>query len=213
MTISDEQGRPLRAFRTGDRGRYRRDGTLLFDSRVNGYIKVRGVRVSLPDIESALITHPALAQVLVVEYGDEQQGELGIGVLYVCTTDRQLEPAALREFARAQLPTSHVPTRALAVAQLPLTANGKPDKPAARTLLAQPAPRRGVLDIYLEVLGAAAGSADSRQPFTTLGLRPQHLKTISARLREHFAVELSPGQLLACRTAADVEGLLASLPA
>lgn len=106
-----------------------------------------------------------------------------------------------------------MPTRALAVAQLPLTANGKPDKPAARTLLAQPAPRRGVFDIYLEVLGAAAGSADSRQPFTTLGLRPQHLKTISARLREHFAVELSPGQLLACRTAADVEGLLASLPA
>lgn len=213
VTLTDDKGQPVRAFRTGDRGRYRRDGTLLFDSRVNGYIKVRGVRVSLPDVESALITHPALAQVLVVEYGDEQQGELGIGLLYVCATGHRLDPAALREFARARLPASHVPTRALAVEQLPLTANGKPDKPAARTLLAQPAPRHGVLDIYLEVLGAAPGSADSRQPFTALGLRPQHLKTISARLRERFAVELSPGQLLACRTAADVEGLLASVHA
>ncbi|XTZ62879.1 hypothetical protein ACQZQZ_22270 [Aeromonas salmonicida subsp. pectinolytica] len=50
----------------------------------------------------------------------------------------------------------------------------------------------------------------SQLDFTSLGLRPQHLKFISARLGEHFSRALSPGQLLRCRNAADVEALLRS---
>ncbi len=34
VMIRDEHGEPVRAFRSGDRGRYRRDGLILFDSRV-----------------------------------------------------------------------------------------------------------------------------------------------------------------------------------
>ena len=74
VIVRDEAGQQARAFRTSDCGRYRPDGVMMFDSRVNGYVKVRGVRVSLPDIEMELIKHPALAHVLVVDVGDERQG-------------------------------------------------------------------------------------------------------------------------------------------
>jgi acyl-coenzyme A synthetase/AMP-(fatty) acid ligase len=221
VSVLDEQGTSVRAFRTGDRGRYREDGVLLFDSRVNGYVKVRGVRVSLPDVEIELIRHPAVQQVLVVDYGDTQQGEACIGALYVRRHDAPPGAVALREHARALLAQSHVPTRFVEVAELPLTANGKPDRRRARTLLegeteqppaATPSdPQRcaQVLAIYQQVLGVTQPARD----FLAMGLRPQHLKPLAARLGEAFAVRLSPAQLLACRTVEDVERLLAATPA
>lgn len=217
ISVIDEHGRAVRAFRTGDCGRYRHDGTLMFDSRVNGYVKVRGVRVSLPDIEIELIKHPAVRHVLVVDYGEQRQGEVNIGALYVSAEDDPpLTAAALRQFAREHLPQSHVPTRFLAVEALPLSQNGKPDRPRARSLLLEPAEEvvetqgNKVLAIYLSVLGRPPqDGANASVDFISLGLRPQHLKAIAARFQEELAVTLSPGQLLRCRNAQDVERLLA----
>ena len=217
ISVIDEHGRAVRAFRTGDCGRYRHDGTLMFDSRVNGYVKVRGVRVSLPDIEIELIKHPAVRHVLVVDYGEQRQGEVNIGALYVSAEDAApLTAAALRQFAREHLPQSHVPTRFLAVEALPLSQNSKPDRPRARSLLLEPAEEvvetqgNKVLAIYLSVLGRPSqDGANASVDFISLGLRPQHLKAIAARFQEELAVTLSPGQLLRCRNAQDVERLLA----
>ena len=217
ISVIDEHGRAVRAFRTGDCGRYRHDGTLMFDSRVNGYVKVRGVRVSLPDIEIELIKHPAVRHVLVVDYGEQRQGEVNIGALYVSAEDAApLTAAALRQFAREHLPQSHVPTQFLAVEVLPLSQNGKPDRPRARSLLLEPAEEvvetqgNKVLAIYLSVLGRPPqDGANASVDFISLGLRPQHLKAIAARFQEELAVTLSPGQLLRCRNAQDVERLLA----
>lgn len=178
ITVDDEHGQAVRAFRTGDCGRYRADGTLLFDSRVNGYVKVRGVRVSLPDIEMALNQHPALRHVLVVDYGEQRLGEVCLGALYVCDPQAG-EPsmAELRDYARQHLPHSHVPTRLLGVAALPLSQNGKPDRRRARELLSAPATasvRDKVLAIYLQVLGHPADAGtDSAVDFISLGLRPR----------------------------------------
>ncbi|PZW77435.1 amino acid adenylation domain-containing protein [Pseudomonas sp. 2848] len=222
VNVLDEHGAPVRAFRTGDRGRYREDGVLLFDSRVNGYVKVRGVRVSLPDIEIELIRYPAVQQVLVVDYGDTQQGEACIGALYVRRNGAPPGALALREHARALLPQSHVPTRFVEVDALPLTANGKPDRRLARALLegdteqapipaavpSDPQRHAQVLAIYQQVLGATQPARD----FLAMGLRPQHLKPLAARLGEAFAVRLSPAQLLPCRTVEEVERLLVSAP-
>ena len=222
VTVSDEHGQAVRAFRTGDCGRYRRDGTLIFDSRVNGYVKVRGVRVSLPDIEIELINHPSIRHVLVVDYGEQRQGEVCIGALYVSQQgSAELTTSDLRNYARQHLPHSHVPTRLLKVDALPLSQNGKPDRQRARSLLtatndaAAPVamlpstPRNKVLDIYLSVLGRPLeDGANDAVDFISLGLRPQHLKSISARVLEDFSVLLSPGQLLRCRNVEDVERLL-----
>lgn len=239
VTVHDEHGQLQRAFRSGDCGRYRADGVLMFESRVNGYVKIRGVRVSLPDIEMELIKHQQLAQVLVVDFGDERQGEQVIGVLYTARDGQQPDIASLREHASQLLPASHVPTRYLLVDSLPLSANGKPDRPRARQWLVlvsqqpaaagltspaaanlalasrptvMPAQWRQVLDIYLAVLGKPALPAgDEWQAFSQLGLLPRHLKTISAELKQQLDITLSPAQLLGCRDVADVGRLLDEL--
>ncbi len=225
VTVDDPEGNPVRAFRTGDRGRYRPDGKIMFASRVNGYVKVRGVRVSLPDVENELIRHPSIQRVLVVDYGLEQKGEAAIGVLYVVAPGLELSTADLRNFARSHLPESHVPGRFLKVDDLPLSANGKPDRRRARELLngatepvkisapAAPAVDQGdrrVLDIYLGVLGKKPANVDANSDLLALGLLPSHLKIVSAEIRTAFGVDLTPQQLLRCRNARQVTSLLAA---
>ncbi|PHM70418.1 non-ribosomal peptide synthetase BasA/D [Xenorhabdus kozodoii] len=223
VTIKDTNGEEIRAFRTGDYGHYRRDGIIVFDSRVNGYVKVRGVRISLPDIENELVRHPSVKHVLVVDYGEEMHGETSIGVLYVPRQEEALSGAELRKYACQCLPPSHIPTRILPVTELPLSPNGKPDRAKARSLLMEsvheqpPIPhnafpaqettmKKKVLEIYLDVLGQSrTHHIDGASDFISMGLRPQHLKTISARLYEEFAIVLSLPQLLRCRNVAEVE--------
>ncbi|WP_071826629.1 amino acid adenylation domain-containing protein [Xenorhabdus bovienii] len=227
VTIKDTNGEDIRAFRTGDHGHYRHDGIIVFDSRVNGYVKVRGVRISLPDIENELVRHPSVQHILVVDYGDEMHGETSIGVLYVSLKENALSGAELRKYASQCLPPSHVPTRILQVTELPLSPNGKPDRPKARSLLmesVQEAPsirhnsvpeqepereetgmKKKVLEIYLDVLGQSRESHfDGSSDFISMGLRPQHLKTISVRIAEEFAIGVSLPQLLRCRNATEV---------
>ncbi|MGM0701579.1 MAG: amino acid adenylation domain-containing protein [Pseudomonadota bacterium] len=223
VTLSDERGRPVRAFRTGDLGRYRRDGTLLFAGRVNGYVKVRGVRVSLPDIENELSGHPGVRQVLVVDH-EVQSGETALGALYVAAGDDEISVSELRRFARHHLPESHVPGRYLRVAVLPLSGNGKPDRQEARRILttavdasspvrrAAPSPAGRVLAIYREVIGKPGQeSCHERSDFLAMGLLPSHLQAIASRLDEAFGVRPPIEALMRCRTAEEVARLLQRL--
>lgn len=221
VTIVDEQGRSVRAFRSGDRGKYRRDGIILFDSRVQGYIKVRGVRISIPDVENELVKHPEISRVLLTDLGDERSGETELGALYEPVSGSSLTDADLRSFARRHLQESHIPARLLKVDSIPLSANGKPDRRQARRCFAEtPAARRPqpkqqepesrrVLDIYLGVVGNGQGHfVDGTTDFLSIGLLPSHLKSISTRISEEFGVQILPKQLLQCRNADQVQKLV-----
>ncbi|POF29068.1 AMP-binding protein [Roseibium marinum] len=223
VTIEDEHGCSVRAFRSGDRGKYRHDGIILFDSRVQGYIKVRGVRISIPDVENELVKHPEVSRVLLTDLGDERSGETELGALYELVAGSRITDADLRSFARRHLQESHIPSRFLRVDSIPLSANGKPDRRQARRILAEtsaakrpPRPRqepesRRVLDIYLGVVGnGQSRPVDGSTDFLSIGLLPSHLKPISARINAEFGVALLPKQLLQCRNADQVHQLVAA---
>lgn len=70
--------------------------------------------------------------------------------------------------------------------------------------------RNQLFNIYLEALGQSQNErVDDLTSFTNMGLRPHHLKIISKRINETYAIQLSPAQLIHCRNVADVEKLLA----
>ncbi|MGD1931245.1 MAG: amino acid adenylation domain-containing protein, partial [Leptolyngbyaceae cyanobacterium] len=58
-------------YKTGDRVRYRPDGTLEFLDRLDNQVKIRGFRIELGEIETALLSHPEIEQAVVNPWTDE----------------------------------------------------------------------------------------------------------------------------------------------
>jgi amino acid adenylation domain-containing protein len=64
-----------RCFRTGDLARRLQDGTLEFLGRIDQQVKVRGFRIEVGEIESALARHPEVREAVVVARGDDPAGK------------------------------------------------------------------------------------------------------------------------------------------
>ncbi|WP_431902931.1 amino acid adenylation domain-containing protein [Nonomuraea sp. bgisy101] len=117
-----------RRYRTGDRARFRLDGRLEILGRLDRQAKVRGYRVEPGEVESCLLSHPAVAQAAVVV----RDGGLIAYAVPGAAGDSGLE-AALREHLGAELPPHMVPGAIVLVDRIPLTPGGKVDQDALPT--------------------------------------------------------------------------------
>ncbi|GAA4449301.1 non-ribosomal peptide synthetase [Phytohabitans houttuyneae] len=121
-------GPGARMYRTGDRARWRADGTLDFLGRVDDQVKIRGFRVELGEVEAALSGHPSVAQAVVVPH---RTGTLVRLVGYAVPSDATVDGAALRAHVGTVLPDYMVPATVMLLDRpLPLTPNGKLDRKA-----------------------------------------------------------------------------------
>jgi amino acid adenylation domain-containing protein len=141
-----------RLFRTGDRARYRADGTIEFVGRADRQVKIRGYRIEPGEVEVALGRHPDI-RAAVVEVQEHPTTGRSL-VAYMVTATGEAPPADdLRAFLGATLPGYMVPSAFVPLAALPLTPNGKLDRAAlpAATATARkvPAEPRSVLEHQL----------------------------------------------------------------
>jgi amino acid adenylation domain-containing protein/thioester reductase-like protein len=127
-------GREMRLYRSGDRARWSDDGTLEFLGRADRQVKIRGFRVELEAIEAQLRSHPEVAEAAVHVRGNDGIGK-GLSA-YVTHADpaRPADPAGIRAYLATRLPAHSIPALIIALRQFPLTANGKIDHAALRTL-------------------------------------------------------------------------------
>ena len=118
--ITNELGR---FYRTGDFARLREDGMLEFAGRRDQQIKIRGFRVELAEVETALAKHPALHACVVVAKPHAHE-TTRLVAYFISRSDT---PAAdeLRTFLSKQLPDHAVPSTFVELDALPLSANGK----------------------------------------------------------------------------------------
>jgi fatty-acyl-CoA synthase len=86
-----------------------------------------GVNVYPAEIEAAITTHPAVAEVAVVGVPDERWGEAVVAVIR-CTGGARPDEAELDTFTRELLAPFKVPKRWVFVDELPTTASGKVQK-------------------------------------------------------------------------------------
>jgi hypothetical protein len=116
-----------RLYRTGDRARWRNDGTLEHLGRLDDQVKVRGYRIELGEIETVLADHPDVRQAAVRLH---QLGPDDVRILayFVPAKAGIATTSALRKHMRSRLPDYMIPQSFLPIESLPLTPNGKVDR-------------------------------------------------------------------------------------
>lgn len=118
-----------RLYRTGDRGRWRNDGTLEHLGRLDFQVKVRGYRIEPGEVEANLAGHPDVAQCMVLARED-RPGDMRLVGYFVARPGTEPDEVALQEYLRARMPDYMVPQHLLRLHGIPLSANGKIDRKA-----------------------------------------------------------------------------------
>ncbi len=113
----------LRTYRTGDMGRRLPDGTIQFEGRKDFQIKIRGFRVELGEIESAIAQYEPVRENVVVAT-ENGNGDKRV-VAYVVPRGPESINGDLREFLKQKLPEYMVPSSFVVLDSLPLTVSGK----------------------------------------------------------------------------------------
>jgi acyl-coenzyme A synthetase/AMP-(fatty) acid ligase/acyl carrier protein len=188
-----------RLYRTGDRARYRSDGTLEFLGRLDHQVKIRGFRVEPGEIAATLAQHPDVRDGIVVAREDST-GDRRL-VAYIVPAAEALAPGVdqLRGFLQARLPEHMIPSAFVVLDALPLTPSGKVDRRALPApdqtragLEALVTPRtpveEAIAEIWMAVLKLErVGVHDN---FFALGGHSLLATQVVARLRAAFGLEL-----------------------
>jgi acyl-coenzyme A synthetase/AMP-(fatty) acid ligase len=120
-------GRRDRPWRTGDRVREDEDGYLWFEGRTDDVIISAGYRIGPFEVESALVSHPAVAEAAAVAAPDEVRGQVVRAV--VVLRDGQVPTAALagelQEHVKAETAPYKYPRIVEFATELPKTPSGK----------------------------------------------------------------------------------------
>ncbi|HVB38237.1 MAG TPA: amino acid adenylation domain-containing protein, partial [Vicinamibacterales bacterium] len=149
-----------RLYRTGDRARLRGDGNLEFLGRRDRQVKIRGCRIEVGEVETALRVHAGLDDVRVQVRTVHGEPQL---VAYV-GGGKPADPVAVRASLAGALPSFMVPAHVVSVSAWPALANGKldwdalpaPEEPAGERRTGYVAPRNAleesIAGIFAEVL-------------------------------------------------------------
>ncbi|MGO1768839.1 MAG: amino acid adenylation domain-containing protein, partial [Microbacterium sp.] len=196
-----------RMYRTGDLVRRRRNGSLRFLGRIDEQVKIRGYRVELSEVEAALrrcdgvtgaaaVVQGSGATARIVGYvtGDDDLGGLG---------------ARARSALASELPVYMVPGSVLALAELPMTPNGKLDRRAlpdpsaiAEDRAQQPRTEeeRIVVGALAEVLGLPSIGVD--EDFFAAGGHSLLATQVAAQLSERLERQITVRDVFERPTAA-----------
>jgi O-succinylbenzoic acid--CoA ligase len=119
-------------FVTSDAGRLDEDGRLQVLGRVDDMVVSGGVNVPAPAVAARLREHPSVLAAEVLGVPDEEWGDRLVAYVVVSTDGLDLDEA--RAWVGEAHPRSWAPRHLVHVDEIPLLANGKPDRVRMRAL-------------------------------------------------------------------------------
>jgi acyl-coenzyme A synthetase/AMP-(fatty) acid ligase len=116
-----------RPWHTGDRVRQDEDGFLYFEGRADDVIISAGYRIGPFEVESALVSHAAVAEAAAVAAPDEERGAVVRAIVVLRDGAQASDELAreLQEHVKAQTAPYKYPRIVEFAAELPKTASGK----------------------------------------------------------------------------------------
>jgi amino acid adenylation domain-containing protein len=220
-----------RLYKSGDLACYLPDGNIDFIGRIDDQIKIRGFRVELGEIQSALSSHPAVKEVVVLTTDSsrpsspvEQNMQLAgydkrLVAFVVPDNSLSLAASELRSFLAANLPDYMVPSFILIVDALPLLPSGKIDRLSLLSLLAANRnetreavilPRTPVEETLAEIWAMVLGveQVGIHANFFELGGHSLLATQVISRIRDAFQVEVPVRSLFKSPTIASLAAII-----
>ncbi|GHF21805.1 acetyl-coenzyme A synthetase [Amycolatopsis deserti] len=130
------------AYFAGDGARYDADGDIWLLGRVDDVMNVSGHRISTAEVESALVSHPAVAEAAVVGAADPTTGQ-GIVAFVIPRDAAEVSVQELRDHVAREIGPIAKPRQIMVVPELPKTRSGK----IMRRLLRDVAENREIGDV------------------------------------------------------------------
>ncbi|EHU1304960.1 acinetobactin non-ribosomal peptide synthetase subunit BasA [Acinetobacter baumannii] len=217
------------AFRMSDQGYFREDGNIIFAGREEGYLKIKGVRISAAEVENALMKNPYIHNCVVISCvhpTTETQELVAVYTLENKYKTTRLNSPELKNFLKIHLPSSHIPSKYLAVETIPLTRNGKIDRKAVQEIAqgkiyvtsalsansskassAVAEVGDSVLSVFRECIAdSQAEKMDIfyRSEILDIGIRPKQLMSIAQKLSQKLNTQIDFYTLVSCKTIQDV---------
>ena len=111
-------------YRTGDIGRWLRDGTLEFRGRRDTQLKLRGYRIEAGEIEQWVQSYAGISNAAVLLHGSGEDGYL---VCYYMS-DAPVKESEVKRHLAQRLPSYMIPSQYIHMQTFPLNASGKTDR-------------------------------------------------------------------------------------
>ena len=127
--LPDAAGGDKRTYLTGDLGRMLLNGCLEHLGRKDFQVKIRGLRVEMPEVEGALRSMDAICEAVVIAREDNP-GDKYLVAYIVPVRNTAPSVSEVRCFVEQKLPPHMVPSRFVILDALPVTPNGKVNRKA-----------------------------------------------------------------------------------
>ncbi|RHZ74178.1 hypothetical protein Glove_227g80 [Diversispora epigaea] len=150
------KGKRDRIYKSGDLGRYQSDGNVECTGRADNQIKIRGFRIELGEIDTHLSQHPFVRENVTLVRRDKYEEQTLVSYFvpieneeseaFLSSTDEVDEEdneekgiakrkyrrliKQIKDYLKQKLPSYSVPSVFVPLKKMPLTPNGKIDKPA-----------------------------------------------------------------------------------
>ncbi|MGW4771331.1 amino acid adenylation domain-containing protein [Nocardia sp. NPDC004278] len=178
-----------RMYRTGDLVRRNADGSIGYLGRTDFQVKLRGLRIELGEVETALTAHDSVAQAVALVRSDARTGDQLVAYV-VPANGVTVDTEELRSQLAEHLPSYMVPAAIVVLEVMPLNPNGKLDRRAlpepvfaVREFRAPSNPLEAtVADVFAEVTGVERVGIDD--DFFSLGGNSLLAVQVVSRLRK-----------------------------
>ncbi|KAK7921531.1 Beta-ketoacyl synthase [Apiospora marii] len=228
--FSQGQKRTNQLYRTGDSGRYGRDGKLYYEGRIEGdsQVKLNGIRIEIREVEWAILrASQGVLGNAVVSF--RRNPDFLVGHVEFIKSDGEFNtPEEQSMFldaliARLPLPKYMCPAMLVPLEKIPVNSHGKADRRAAQKLpIARLTHSQGgeshhteteasLRDIWSQVLPSDLTQAVTIQPetdFFSLGGGSYLLVRVQRMIRERFHVSVPVRELFSTSSLRDMAALV-----
>ncbi len=220
-------------YNTGDHARYLANGELEFLERDDFQVKIRGLRIELGEVETALLSHPLVQQGIVLALPiennndtkqDHKQDDKQIVAFYQQPSrqecEQKLDENELRQHMAKFLPDYMLPAYFIGVDSFQLTPNGKIDRHSlslpsqtteqSRDQVSAPATdtEKEITDLWATQLGLAPDQLGSGDNFFHRGGHSLLATKIIAKINQQFSLDLPVSSLFQQPTIASLSKLI-----